>query len=177
MVPTWVPQAIYALTFPITGLVAGLAGIFYQKNLSFNKTKIFIYFHLVLAILFISPLVVSLISEEALDQTGIKPWVVYLCMGLTLFLLEIFFLYNYKKERSKNLNLIFTSVLIATVTRIINGFILTTYGDYYYWNTPFEFGLLSRVITSSYLIPGLSILSFVFIEAALYAKKVTNFHF
>ncbi len=165
----WSYQVLPSLIFPLTGLIAGWFGELYRRDYK-NKEEIknsdksflakmfsydFIIFQFIVftfaLFTMITPTFINNSVYEDLNKTLI------ICSSILSFiLLEFMFIYLMffsKRQSTLEIRILLYITISLIISRILTGWIIRPYSMYFYWGYNFNFQLISRIATSSYLIP------------------------
>lgn len=174
----WSIQLLPLLFYPLTALLSGAFGrtYFYSKKDFTKKQSILITQILIFTLLAFSigaGYTSKIISDETIDD---KFYIGVIIAGtITLVFLEALLIWFYNnKIENPNIRLFTFVFIINVLTRIIFGWFLRSYSQYIYWGYLFETQILLRIITSSYLIPAMTLVSFSVIKASIFAMTQTK---
>ncbi len=165
----WSYQVLPSLIFPLTGLIAGWFGELYRRDYK-NKEEIknsdksflakmfgydFIIFQFIVfafaLFTMITPTFINNSVYEDLNKTLI------ICSSILSFiLLEFMFIYLMffsKRQSTLDIRILLYITISLIISRILTGWVIRPYSMYFYWGYNFNFQLISRIATSSYLIP------------------------
>ncbi len=184
----WTYQLIAASIFPIIGLLSGMCGRIYLKsndldiNLSKindkeikqkkyekpilnNKTINIIIFHVFFG-LFIASSIFAIEYSISLNKLPVDEIFIFIFVPLLVVLTEIIYFYIFFKK-PKDLSLILLIMIATVLSRIITGYIIRPYSIYFYYGSPLNMAIITRVATSSYLVPSKIIVLYFVLKSSL----------
>ncbi len=177
----WAFQILPIFIFPLTALLAGGIGRWYKNGgKDFSKRQGFILTQIVLATMVVVSFGAVAGSEiiGGVDTTDVFYITVIVITVISIVVLEIilyfFFKNSSKKQNDENVKLFVALFMVNVISRISMGWFVRSYAQYIYWGYPFAIEILKRMITSSYLIPIWTSLSYALIKASLFAMKQTK---
>ncbi len=169
----WSYQILPALMMPLIGLVAGLMGMLYKNRNEFSKWQSIVIFQVTLVILMIIMLATSLTIVDVAggiknDMDKLAIMAPISCSISILIVEGIFFFLLYKRVESKDLYLLTLILLTAVSERMIELAVRPFSQAYYYMFMDYFVEFYIRLLRSSYLIPSVTITSFMLIKTTMY---------
>ncbi len=165
----WTYQILPSLMMPMIGLVAGMMGMLYRNRNEFSKWVSITIFQVTLVTLMLIMLVTSLtivdVAEGIKDGVEQMAIVVPISCSITILIVEgIFFYLLYKKVETKDLYLLTLILLTAVSERTVELIVRPFSQAYYYTHLEYFVEFYIRLLRSSYLIPSVTIASFLLIK-------------
>ncbi len=172
----WTYQLLPALIYPLTGLIAGIFGEIYRTNLKRKKDvnnselKVskklmsfdFISFQVITLLFVLFTMITPTFIRNDVYEDFNK--ILVLTSSIVLFtLLEITFIYLMffsKKETTFDIKILLYVTISIILTRIITGWVIRPFSMYFYYGYDLQFQVISRIATSSYLVPIKIIISY-----------------
>ena len=166
----WDFQALPMLFYPLMGLLSGYAGDLRKKKSELSpKTNM---------ILTQIPIIIILVTGFALypllKSNGNKnaaPATIYGSIA-SIIILETIFIYFFVKK--KEMTLMSYVIILTVVNRYIFGVILRSYTQYYFYGNNLPWGMASRILTSTYLVPSTAFVVYTFTEISEHAINITG---
>ncbi len=169
----WSYQMLPALMMPLIGLVAGLMGMLYRNRNEMKKWQSITIFQITLVILMLIMLVTSLTivdvaggAKDDMDKLAIMAPIT--CSIAILILEGIFFYLLYKKVEANDFYLLTLIMLTAVSERTVELIVRPFSQAYYYTHMEYFVEFYIRLLRSSYLIPSVTIASYVLIKTTSY---------
>ncbi len=162
IVQGWIWQLLYALQFPLLGLIAGNVAFKYKKmktkeNVSQNNN---FQKHIFLDFFFIQGMFLLLFFFSAIYgylNRDILKGIVYQTLILTSFFsilfYELIFFLLIKRNQYEKIALLKYLLFIAVIYRLILGNIFSSVADVNLWAPSFKYVFIPRLLKSSYIIP------------------------
>ena len=161
IVQGWIWQLLYALQFPLLGLIAGNIALKYKKTKTTETTekssfeaKPYLHF-VIIQFIFIALFLFSAIYGY-MNKTDLKG-IIYSSLVITSFFSIVFyegiFFFLLKKKNYDQILLLEYLLLIAVFYRIIFGDIYSSLADANLWAPSFKYVFIPRLLKSSYTIP------------------------
>lgn len=149
----WIWQFFMAIQKPLIGLMAWLSLYFYSKNIKF-KYEFLLLIVFLWIVLVTSCLLIFLMPSSAYVPTDNLSFVWGSFSMLVLsFLITLFTLFHLKKEKSENIHLFIVISFLMYLSRMVNSWFFSSLAMYQLYSVPFELGLVSRIITTSFIAP------------------------
>ncbi len=169
----WSYQILPALMMPLVGLVAGLMGMLYKNRNEMAKWQSITIFQITLVILMLIMLVTSLtivdVAGAVKDDMDKLAIIAPITCSITILIVEVIFFYLiYKKVEAKDLYLLTLILLVAVSERTIELTIRPFSQAYYYTHLEYFIEFYIRLLRSSYLIPSVTIASYMLIKTTSY---------
>ena len=190
----WTYQLLASIIFPITVLIAGVFGRIYfnasnnitnidmlneqeiiypkdkGKSIMENKAVNIIIFNLILLIFVLSSVFAIYITQNN-GNTSLSILFIMISSPILIAMMEITYLYILFKK-PEDLSLFLTIFIIVVFSRIITGYVIRPYSLYFYYGIPIKTSIIQRVVTSSYLIPSTTIVTFFVVKASMNSIKL-----
>lgn len=170
----WTYQILPSLIYPIIGLTAGLAGMIYKSELKIGKITSMILFQFLAIILLISlfPAIYGItIIDKNINKTTYAIFT-GIFVVTTLIMMEATFGYFIYKDKGANL-LLFTLLFVTAFSDRFLELIVTPFNQYFTgFETNYIVALSTRLISTTYLIPTVTITSFLLIKGSYLAMEV-----
>lgn len=173
----WSYQILPSLLYPMIAIISSCFGMLYFQKKNINKNKSILIFQLAVISLFLIMLSLEfvLITTSAFDEynkNGIFYSTLTTCV-ISLIFMEIIFIYLQTTEKSnKDLFLFVLLVCVAYLDRIIE-LIIRPFTEYFTgFAKIYSIALLTRILSSTYLIPTVSITSFILIKTTIYVLEL-----
>lgn len=184
-----------ASIFPFIGLIFGILGRKFlslnpnnRKDLDYLNEKTINYKNyksktilgnrfINLALFQMLLIILSIFSSWAViyltktNELPVEELFIYISVPILIIFLEIIYFYIYFKNED-DLTLILLLFIGIIITRIITGYIIRPYSIYFYYNQPFVISSITRIATSSYLIPAELITLYFVIKASFNSIKL-----
>ncbi len=185
----WTYQILPALMMPMIGMMAGLVRVFYDKSINkeqINEStnseaevvalgkgkksnfKIIVVFQsivitMMLLMLITSTTLITVIGNTKYDELQI---IAPITCVVTIVLMEIIFYYlMYKGTNDNDLKLLIAALCVAILERTLE-ITVRPFSQHYYYSINYFVEFYIRILRSSYLIPSVTIASFVLIRTA-----------
>ncbi|BDV02654.1 MAG: hypothetical protein HPAVJP_5430 [Candidatus Hepatoplasma vulgare] len=171
----WGFQIIAFFILPITGLISGYFGRMY-KNKSINDKGSAESFIMKTNLLYISFLALTF-TWLLFFVEDLRLEVSFIYLGINLFFIIIFMIWMFlllKNKKYRDLSLIFFISLAIIIARVITGYVIRPYSQYFYFNYNWLGEINLRIASSSYLIYIRIFVYFYFIKSALYAIDIVK---
>lgn len=171
----WGFQVIAFFIFPITGLISGYFGRMYKKRNIDNRgsAESFALKTTLLYIIFLALTFTWLLFFVE----DLRLEVSFIYFAINLFFIIVFSIWMFlliKNKKYKDLSLIFFISLAIIISRVITGYIIRPYGQYFYFNYNLLGEINLRIASSSYLIYIRIFVYFYFLKSSLYAIDIVK---
>lgn len=171
----WSYQFLPSLMYPMIGLIAGLFGLLYNHKGEINKWKSILILQVAIISLFtfMLPLEYMLLNGFMGSKDIDKKFYATLSTTIgTLLLMEGLFLYVIlNKVEKKEMFLLMLIIVVAYADRIME-LIIRPFTQYFSgYESNYGIALFTRMLSSTYLIPSVSLASFVLIKTTFYVMN------
>lgn len=172
----WGYQLLPSLMYPLIGLISGIFGLIYKYKKVIPKWKSIVIFQIIILslLVIIIPLEYGFLNinwkdpSVEYDTLKVSAIVIFITTIVTILFMEILFLFFIKNDNAdKELFLLLLVICIAYVDRLME-LSIRPFTQYFWGYEPYFYALFSRMISSTYLIPTVSITSFILIKTSLY---------
>lgn len=174
------PQFYYAIQYPFTAILSGFIGMYIGKNKNESNKKIqFITVQGLIILVMSGSLSMMLFNFSGGEWRNVPEfWEIILSSSLLFACLEFFYIWFFVKHKDKQTNIVTALFIICFLNRIINGIVIKTIGDTYWYLSSYQafINLLTiQIFKSSYLIPAQILISWTLISASIFAaNQVSN---
>lgn len=171
----WSYSVLSSLLLPTIGLVAGVAGIFYEKWKGTDKEILYSTIIIQISVFFclivlVSMILVSTLTPMILISKKDSNTIYYIfgAMSLVLFSTIEFLYFYFLKNKSRDNLLLLSMVLSSMIIARTLGSIVTPFQGYFVgYSANYFVSLLSFILHSSYVVPLEALLSYFFIKITL----------
>lgn len=168
----WSYQLLPALMYPMIGLIASLFGILYRRSKDFSVTTSALIFQITVMSLFIVSLPLNyFLTDVVTNSDGALPTLIASTMMFvfTEIMFAILWFGNFDR---KDITLVTILLLTAYSDRIME-LVIRPFTQYYAgYEASYVAALYTRLLSSTYLIPTVTITSYILIRTTMYTLDI-----
>ncbi len=172
----WSYQLLPSLMYPMIGFIASIFGLIYWYKIDFLRIKkvyLVMIFQAMLLILFFTLFIFeSLLISNVLEDEGLNLVFVFVTTIISLISMEIicyFIAINFKSEKLLLILLIFAAIYFDRIMELI----IRPFTQYFSgYESNYSIALTTRMLSSTYLIPIVTITSFMLISITNYVLEL-----